>query len=100
MKYTVEEMIEATQRLNESDGKNDMGDHKGIQTAVTSTFRSQGLENSVISIYKHVGKATWEVHFDGTLSKSQREEVAKGAADILGIYPENLILFGLYPKVN
>lgn len=98
---SVEETIEGMQRAGEfmaqRESACEMRSHKAIRSAVSSAFQSLGLNNQIESIYSGMNDS-WEIHFSGTLDKEQREAVTKATADKLGIYPENLLMCGLYPN--
>lgn len=102
MNYTTEHVFEQARRLREDGERHDMHceskNQKDVRNAVRSAFQTLNLNNEVESIYKHVGRETWEVHFSGDLDGNQREAVVTIAADKLGLCLKSIILCGFFPK--
>ena len=74
--YDVKEMGGKMQGTREGKDQRElsceMRSHKVIRIAISSAFRTLGLENQVENVYKALGGG-WEIHFDGVLDKEQRE---------------------------
>jgi len=102
MNYTTEHVFEQARRLREDGERHDVHCENKNQTdvrkAVNLAFRALRLNNEVESIFKHVGRETWEVHFSGELDRNQREAVVTVAADKLGLCLKSIILCGFFPK--